>query len=452
MSPAAAGVAAKPESDFSFRKMKLATIILLAHAFASSLLPFAALPLIMIPMTTEFGWSATEFAFATTALMWCGGLVNPIYGRLIDTVGVRPLVLIGTTGVGFVTIALSFLGDNLPLFYLLFALLGVFGSSAIAYSKVLGALFTQHRGKALSLIGVESTLAMAAVPPLLAWLMIEFGGWRGMFFACGVIILAIIPVIFFQLDEPGTVGGPRRLFARRGDRKAPERPPVLPGMTVTEVLKSKVFWLVVVATIAGMAPRSWFWPHLVPMLTEKGFTQWDAVVFMSAATATGLIGTVAAGFALDKIDDARIAVPFKALAFFGILILAFTTASFGGFPMLMAAVGLWGIAFGTTRPMTTFFHIRFFGLKSFGFYYGFEMMLVAFAMGIGAPLVGYIADTTGSYQLAYIGLLVSLFFGAILYLFMGPYRYPKDIGSVPEAPAPLASETKAAPGATPQPA
>jgi MFS family permease len=447
--------AAKPESDFSYRKMKAALIIIVAQAFATSMLPFQALTLVNVPMRGEFGWSATEFALATTALMWFGGMVNPLYGRLIDTVGVRPLVLGGTLGVALVCIALSFQTSSVWLFCFYFALLGMFGSSAIAYAKVLGAMFTQHRGKALSLIGIEGTLALAAVPPLLGWLISEFG-WRGMFLACGVIILTLLPVLYWTLDEPGTAGGPRSLFRRRsGDGGDPPiRPPAMPGMTIAEVLRSRTFWLIVVVTIAGMAPRNWFWPHLVPMLIEKGFTSDDAVLFMTASQLISLLGAAACGFALDRIDDARVAIPFKATLFIGILLLSMVTVSFGGFPLLMVAVAFWGFGFGTTRPMTTFMHIRFFGLKSFGFYYGFEMMLVAFAMGAGAPIVGRIADSTGSYQGAYIGLLVSLFLGAFLYLFMGPYRYPRDIGAVPES-APVEAKAEAAAaaqGARPAPA
>jgi sugar phosphate permease len=446
---------AGPESDFSYRKMKAALIIIVAQAFATSMLPFQALTLVNVPMRGEFGWSATEFALATTALMWCGGMVNPLYGRLIDTVGVRPLVLIGTVGVALVCIALSFQTSSVWLFCFYFALLGMFGSSAIAYAKVLGSMFTQHRGKALSLIGIEGTLALAAVPPLLRWLIEDFG-WRGMFLASGIIILALVPVLYWTLDEPGTIGGRRSLLNRKSpDGGAePARPPVMPGMTVPEVLRSKTFWLIVIVTIAGMAPRNWFWPHLVPMLIEKGFTSDDAVFFMTASQLISLLGAAACGYALDKVDDARIAIPFKATLFIGILLLSMVTVSFGGFPMLMFAVAFWGFGFGTTRPMTTFMHIRFFGLKSFGFYYGFEMMLVAFAMGAGAPIVGQIADRTGSYQPAYIGLLISLFLGAFLYLFMGPYRYPRDIGVAPEAAPGEQAKDAAAPGrgARPQPA
>ena len=47
-------------------------------------------------------------------------------------------------GVGLITIAIS-LTQELWHFYLGFGLLGLFGTTAIGYAKVLTALFTQHR-------------------------------------------------------------------------------------------------------------------------------------------------------------------------------------------------------------------------------------------------------------------------------------------------------------------
>jgi MFS family permease len=142
------------ESDFSLRKMKVAGAVLLGQMFASSLLPVMALALVFVPITTEFRWTPTQFGYATTALMWCGGLVGPLLGYLVDRTGVRLMIIGGTVAVGLITIAIS-LTQELWHFYLGFGLLGLFGTTAIGYAKVLTALFTQHRGKALALFGLS---------------------------------------------------------------------------------------------------------------------------------------------------------------------------------------------------------------------------------------------------------------------------------------------------------
>ncbi len=60
------GVSPEPESDFSPRKIKIASVILLGQTFGSSLVPFYALAYVLPYMTKEFGWSRTEFQGAST--------------------------------------------------------------------------------------------------------------------------------------------------------------------------------------------------------------------------------------------------------------------------------------------------------------------------------------------------------------------------------------------------
>jgi MFS family permease len=236
------------ESDFSLRKMKIAGAVLLGQMFASSLLPMMALTLVYLPLTTEFGWTQTQFGYATTALMWCGGLVGPLLGYLVDRTGVRLMIIGGTVMVGLITIAIS-LTRELWHFYLGFGLLGLFGTTAIGYAKVLTALFTQHRGKALALFGLESSLAAAFLPQLIQSLLERFG-WRGLFVIMGLTIIALVPLLYFALEEPGTVGGSRRLFVReRAALRPPERLPELEGLTAREVFRTSTYWLIIVAML-----------------------------------------------------------------------------------------------------------------------------------------------------------------------------------------------------------
>jgi sugar phosphate permease len=425
------------ESDLSFRKIKLATIISVTNLFASSLLAFGALTLVNVPMTTEFGWTQSEYAWALTAMLWFGAAAMPVYGWLIDKIGVRPIIILGTLGVGLCTLSLGYVSGALWQFYLLFGLLGLFGGTAMAYTKVLGALFTQHRGKAMALLGIESTLAAATLPPLLNWLITDYG-WRTMFFACGWLILALIPVVWLTLDEPGEIGSERRLFRRKAPQAETQATdlPDLPGLTARQVLRNRVYWMVVLATILGTAPRTGMMPFLVPMLQEKGFSQSDAVTYMSISALIAPAGTLVAGWALDKFNSSKVAVPFQTVSFTGLFVFMLATMSFGAWPLLMVAVGCSGFAFGTVRPIGSYLHIRFFGLKAFGFYFGLENSLLAIMMGAAPPVVAAMRDGSGSYTSSYLGMLATLAIAVGLYWFMGPYRYPANIGAVPIQPKP----------------
>ena len=66
------------ESDFSFRKLKIAGVCLFGQLFGTSMLLVGPLSMLMIPMTQQFGWSRSQFSFATTAIMWAGALASPL--------------------------------------------------------------------------------------------------------------------------------------------------------------------------------------------------------------------------------------------------------------------------------------------------------------------------------------------------------------------------------------
>ena len=84
--------APQEESDFSFRKMKIAFAILVGTLFGSSILPFMAIMLLTLPMTEEFGWSRTQFSGGLTAMMLVGGCSAPFLGRMVDKIGARYFV------------------------------------------------------------------------------------------------------------------------------------------------------------------------------------------------------------------------------------------------------------------------------------------------------------------------------------------------------------------------
>jgi sugar phosphate permease len=420
------------ESDFSLRKMKIAGAVLLGQMFATSLLPMMALTLVFVPITTEFKWTPTQFGYATTALMWSGGVIGPLLGYLVDRTGVRLMIISGTVMVGLITIGISFT-QELWHFCLGFGLLGFFGTSAIGYAKVLTALFTQHRGKALALFGLESSLAAAFLPQLIQSLVTRFG-WRGLFVIMGLTILALVPLLYFTLEEPGVVGGPRRLFARR-ERTARPALPELEGLTAREVFRTGTYWLIVAAILFAAVPGNGLMTFLVPVLGERGFSPANAATYLSVFTIAGALGTIVGGFILDRIDTVKVSVPFTLCSVLSFVILARLSAADGGLTLLYVAAALFGFSFGAHRPMGQFFHTRYFGLRSFTTVFAVQMALMALLFGFAAPVTGRIREATGSYDVVIWATVIGLGISALIYLVLGPYRFARHIGAVPPAQA-----------------
>jgi hypothetical protein len=233
-SPGPAKLDVAAEADFSPRKLKVMFGCLLGTLLGSHFLTVTAVAVVMAPMTSQFHWSRAGMSGAVSVLLFVGAIMTAVWGRLIDRFGVRRIVIGGTLAVGLVTASLSLSTSSLVQFYLCFAALGLFGSTAVGYSKIVGVLFTRNRGKALAIFGMESSLVGAISPQIIFQLEKHFG-WRGMFTGLGVIVILVALLLIVLLDE---VAAPA---AKRSDGR--KQAAVLEGMTIGQVRRTSSFWL-----------------------------------------------------------------------------------------------------------------------------------------------------------------------------------------------------------------
>jgi MFS family permease len=387
-------------------------------------------------MTKEFGWSKTEFLLANSFLMWCGALTVWPMGRFTDVIGARPIILIGTLGVAAVDLLLMTVNGQLWQFYLLFALMGVFGSSAASYSKVTTALFTQNRGKAMAILGVEGTFARMIIPGATAFLILAYG-WRGLFGVYGAAVLLILPLVFFFLEEPGTRGFKPSLSFRRPAPAADQAKAIavpFEGKTFGEILKDGVFWAMLMAILVGMFVGNGMVSNIPTSLIEHGFALQTIGTADSLATLAGVPGLLLAGWMMDKVPSVKVAIPFQLLLAISAWLTMIITPHMGGLGALIAARALYMFAFTTSLPMSAYFMTRFFGLKAYATSYGFMSAIQAACIGFAPPLMGYLRERTGSYNIGYEAWAASAVFAAVVFAFLPRYRFSANIGAMPAAP------------------
>ena len=384
-------VVAAVESDFSFRKLKIAGICLMGQLFGSSMLLIGPLSMQMLPMTQEFGWSRSQFSYATSAVMWAGALASPFFGRLIDRRGVRPVILTGTGVLGLLSLALSRQTASLWLFYFLFALVGVFGAMAIGYGKVMGSLFTQHRGKALGLVGAFSPIIASIFPQISNQLLLAWG-WRGIFAGYGIVILATGVLLYFLLEEPaGSVAlakPPQSAVGEETRPKAIERPK-MEGMTTAEALRGRTLWIMMGAgLVAGVLGGGWS-QHSFAFQLSRGFSQQVVVNLLSMSLLIAPIATLLGGWLVDRVQTAKIKAPFALMAALSIYLQSIVWADRGGTPLLFTAITLSTMAVNVQMPMLGYFYTRFFGMKNYGEIAGINMAVVSLVGGFLRTFGGY---------------------------------------------------------------
>jgi len=90
--------------------------------------------------------------------------------------------------------------------------------------------------------------------------------------------------------------------------------------------------------------------------------------------------------------------------------------------LAFAFAALLGIGFGAESDLMPYLTARYFGLKAFGEIYGWIFGAFAFGAVLGPFLMGWVFDTTGSYQRALLILIPATSLGAGLMLPLGARR------------------------------
>lgn len=403
------------EKEITPRKIVVAIVCLLGSTFVPYVQATIG-PLMMLPMTKELGWSRTEFSFAMTFFFVVGSLTVLVFGRLADRFGARLILLVGAGCGGATMLLLSTQDHELWRLYLCFGLLGAFGSSGLGYTKIIGALFSRHRGKALAIFGAESTIALAVLPLLTNALSVHLG-WRRTFVVYALIMFAMLPVIYLLVRGPGISA---RAIPRDDARGSVD---AVPGLAPAEIRRDRKFWLIVLTAVLGGGLNGGLQAHIIAAITDKGFSPTVAAGVLSVATFVGLIGTFAAGFAMDHFRTPKILSAAGGAAAVGSGLLGIASATFGGLPLLIGGLSVQRAAMSALLPGTTYTITRFVGMRSFGEAYAIQVFVQGLAMGIAPPLFGVLYERSGSYAPMYWILAIGALAGAAIYPLLGSYRF-----------------------------
>ncbi|MEO8308017.1 MAG: MFS transporter [Pseudomonadota bacterium] len=408
------------EPEITPRKVLIAVTCLVCSAFV----PFVQAtigPMMMLPMINEFGWTRTQYAFATTFLFVFGSITVLIFGRMADRFGPRTILLLGAICGGATMLLLSQQNAQLWRLYLAFGLLGAFGSTGLGYTKIIGTLFARHRGKALAIFGAESTIALGTLPLLTNTLNVNLG-WRGTYLVYAVIMFVLTPVLFFVIRGPG-LSDAARTKSLQAAPVASAPLTLLEGLTPPQIRRDRAFWLVVLTAMLGSGLNVGLTAHIIAAITDKGFTQTVAAQVLSAATLVGLVGTLAVGFAMDYFRTARFMSVVGLLSAIGAFLFAMASATVGGLPLLIGGLAIQRTAMAAMPAATNYMQTRFVGMRSFGEAFAMQVVVVGIAMGITPPLFGMIYEKYGSYAPVYWIVVGGAAVGAVVYLLLGPYRY-----------------------------
>ena len=171
--------------------------------------------------------------------------------------------------------------ESLPAFYVLWCLMGV-AMAATLYEPAFGAVVrwfpTHHRDRALTTVTLVAALASTIFMPIEAWLLPRLG-WRGALTTLAIILgVTTIPLHAIVLRRQP------RPVEHRGGREHSAAP--APSFTLGEATRTLLFWVLTVAFVVGNFSTVSVTIHLIPYLTDRG---WSPAI---AAASIGWMGAM----------------------------------------------------------------------------------------------------------------------------------------------------------------
>lgn len=364
----------------------------------------------MDPVTAELGFERSIFSFYITAISLVGMLTLPLYGRIIERFGARPVALVAGAWTGLCIAALGAC-HALAQFYIVGALagLGFFGSTYAVVPVVVSCWFALKDGFVMGLAsaagGVLSIAVSMTFPSLIA-----STGWRAGYVADGLMFaaLVVLAALFLLRSRPSDIGlAPYGAEAASdvGDSTA-----VRSGVLRAMALRMPAFWLVCLSLLALSASIT-VTQHLAAFFASLGFD----VVMIGALMSVAACGVVAASFLggvlIEKLGLVRTLVVSTALYALSFLVLSKAALA----AVICVAVAFLAIGNCYTSLFAPAVVSSAFGTRDYAVLWGIVSMVATLGQAVGAPLWGLSYDLTGSYVVGmWIAAAVSLASLAVL--------------------------------------
>ena len=378
--------------------MVLVVFVLSGLAFGS----MASISVFLKPVSLEFGWSRGQTSFAYTVASLSSAVFGVLWGQIADKYGTKWFGFVGAICMSLVLFALSSL-DSIAQFYTFYFLFGAMGSALLfspLYANV-GFWFKENPGLALGLAASGGAIGQAFIPHL-SGILIESSGWKLAYVNLAVIYIFISFPIAFLIKE-----SPWRINARNQEEEE-ERSFPLSEKEVVAWISVAVIFCCICMSIPIM--------HLVPLLTDKGFSLEFATSVLMVLMICGAFGRILGGMLGDYIG----ALPGYILMSLGqtVFVVWFPHLISPTLIYIMAALfgftysGVMSSILVCTRIMVSAkFGARAMSLTSFFGWIG---------MGLGGFLGGYFFDIYGDYNWAFafsgITGIINLFILTLFFL------------------------------------
>jgi MFS family permease len=373
------------------------------------------------PISTEFGWSRATTSLAYSFSRVEGGIEGLITGPLTDRFGPRFVIRLGWTMMAMGFFLMYFINSfwMFILSYTVFLSLGGNTGLYLPLQTAVAKWFYKRRGLALGILTSGGAIGGSILVPITAWLIMAYG-WRR-----AVIPLAIAAAVLgWGLSFVIKPHGPERyglnidgsktepVIANVSSHTAETDIKVDEGLTLKEAVKTPAFWMVALAFFFGQSALSAIIVHEIPFLEDMGISKVVAASALGTMTLMSAPARLSGGWLADRWNVKHIYAVSCVVQAIGLFIFSQATSML----WVWIFVVIYGSSYGIRITLEPAIRGKFFGRKAFGAIYGYINSFAVFGSVFGSYFAGWVFDTTGSYEIAFLTIAAMMVAGGIVVL------------------------------------
>lgn len=386
-----------PDTPASWRTLAGCGVLAL---FGVSALYGSTFGLFLLPLQQNLGWSRGEIAFSLTLSTLFTPLVAPLTGWVIDKVPLRPLILTGVLLQSANFAAFSFMDGSVWFYYGLCLLLMITaaGASLLSLAKLVQGWFDKSMGRALGLLFACGAVG-AIIHPLWTQAVITHFGWRQAFLvmsALSLLMCGMAALLLVRERVPRSASTLTPLPSQVSAEAQSVSSNVNSPQSMAAFLQDSIWWKLALFNMLFALGVGAIFMHFAALLQDRGATPGQAALAMSLVGLGGLLGNVLAGWLVDRMPAARLAVIVMVAPMIATLIIY----AGGGLWVSIAAAGLLGLCSGGDNSVSILLARRYFSAETFGRASATQMVAMAAGGGVSPWIAGLVHDRTGNYDIA----------------------------------------------------
>jgi MFS family permease len=320
----------------------------LAHAVGSGVLTYA-FSMFIKPISAEYGWDRGAVGLASSFFFVANGFGCLALGSIMNRWGVRQTAIVFVTLYGAALMSVAAVPASLPILYLIFSAVGLFGAVASAqpYAVVICAWFDRRRGLALGILSGGAAIGISLMPSAATYVLKHYG-WRVAYISIGAIsIMVAVSVLLFLIRMPPNYNSVEAR-ARRARRVG------IPSYA--QLLRRREMWLIGIPIFGVSMALFGVNGSMVPIMTDRGWTPMAAAGIISMIGFSSWASKLLVGYVMDKIFVRSVAIAIFGISIVGILCML----NIAHGPIAYLGVFCMGFSQGAEAGLITYMTSRFF--------------------------------------------------------------------------------------------